>query len=243
MSICQFWYAWLNGFSGEKMYTEAAIQFFNLFYTSLPIILLAVYDMDIQRDIVYRFPQLYEIGVKNLYFNASIFWWQIFNAIVDAVLLTFLPFYQLTYFSKHGVDESLWHTGALIFTAVVILANIKAGFLVCQWTFIPTLIIFLSIGSWFLIAIIVSNAPLIDYNWYFLWQEVLSSTTFWLSLICVIGAILVKDLYLILLKIEFNPSKIQIILESDLSSPTIAPKRKSTENKPNNQQSLELVAY
>lgn len=53
------------------MYTEAAIQFYNLFYTSLPIILLGVYDMDIQREVIYRFPQLYEVGVKNLHFNVS----------------------------------------------------------------------------------------------------------------------------------------------------------------------------
>ena len=36
-SISMFWFNFLCAFSGRKIYTEAAIQFYNLFYTSLPI--------------------------------------------------------------------------------------------------------------------------------------------------------------------------------------------------------------
>jgi magnesium-transporting ATPase (P-type) len=53
------------------MFTEGAIQFFNLFYTSLPIIILGVYDTDLAREFVYRNPRLYQAGVKNQYFNVS----------------------------------------------------------------------------------------------------------------------------------------------------------------------------
>ncbi len=101
------------------------------------------------------------------------------NAVSDAVLLTYLPLFQLTTFSLHGVDESLWHSGSLIFTAIVVLANIKVvslpfslpnffqvSFLICQWTFIPVFLILISIGSWFLIALIVSNTIIADSNWY-----------------------------------------------------------------------------
>lgn len=54
------------------MFTEGAIQFFNLFYTSFPIIILGVYDTDLSREYVYRNPRLYECGVKNQLFNVRI---------------------------------------------------------------------------------------------------------------------------------------------------------------------------
>jgi hypothetical protein len=46
-----------------------------------------------------------------------------------------------------------------------------------------------------------------------LWEQVLRNASYWLSLICVVVAVYVKDLYLFLLKIEFNPSEVQILLE------------------------------
>ena len=71
MSIGHFWFAWLNGFSGQKMYTEASIQFYNLIYTSLPILLIGIYDRDIPMKLVNKYTHLYEAGVKNQHFNVG----------------------------------------------------------------------------------------------------------------------------------------------------------------------------
>ena len=65
MSIAQFWFAWLNGFSGQKIYTEAGIQLYNLMFTSIPILLHGIYDMDVHRAAAYKFPELYSAGIKN----------------------------------------------------------------------------------------------------------------------------------------------------------------------------------
>jgi phospholipid-transporting ATPase len=85
MSSSNFWFAWLNGFSGitflllkffrltqklgTKMFTEGAIQFYNLFYTAVPIVLYGVYDTDIPSSILYKFPQLYQPGINGEKFN------------------------------------------------------------------------------------------------------------------------------------------------------------------------------
>lgn len=248
----------LNSFpySGQKMFTEGAIQFFNLFYTSLPIVILGVYDTDLAREYVYRNPRLYECGAKNQLFNVrnphssvsltfwylqrKIFWWQIFNAIWDSVILTYLPIFQMTNFSRHGIDESIWHTGSLIFTAVVVLANMKVlvrfssnsqlcnrlgissanGRSSIYWSssspffhgsswlsLFPMHFSLIPIG---LMLVIFHPSPSHSFQ---LWEQVLSHSSFWLSLICVVIAVYLKDLYLFLLKIEFNPSDVQILLE------------------------------
>lgn len=53
MSLCQFWFAFFNGFSGQKYYTEAGIQLFNVMFTSIPILLLGAYDMDVSYAVRY----------------------------------------------------------------------------------------------------------------------------------------------------------------------------------------------
>ncbi len=71
MSMTMFWFNFFCFFSGEKMYTEGAIQLFNLFYTSIPILLYATYDKDVAVADAIQFPQLYTAGINNAYFNVS----------------------------------------------------------------------------------------------------------------------------------------------------------------------------
>lgn len=78
MSLGQFWLNFYDGFSGQKYYTEGGIQLFNLVFTSLPILLMAIYDMDVSPAAVYKEPRLYQSGVNNDSFNVrychSRFW-------------------------------------------------------------------------------------------------------------------------------------------------------------------------
>lgn len=71
MSIAQFWFNFSCAFSGQKYYTEGAIQLYNLAYTSIPILLMAIYDMDVSPRAAHKFPQLYQAGVTDEYFNVS----------------------------------------------------------------------------------------------------------------------------------------------------------------------------
>ncbi|KAJ1378968.1 hypothetical protein B484DRAFT_342319, partial [Ochromonadaceae sp. CCMP2298] len=67
MSLTLFWFNFFCGFSGRKLYTEVAIQFFNLFYTSIPILLCSTYDKDIAPTDALKFPQLYTPGARSVY--------------------------------------------------------------------------------------------------------------------------------------------------------------------------------
>ena len=71
MSLGQFWLNFHSGFSGQKYYYEIGIQLYNVFFTSLPILALAVLDRDVSAASVFRYPQLYQDSVKSLSFNVS----------------------------------------------------------------------------------------------------------------------------------------------------------------------------
>jgi phospholipid-transporting ATPase len=96
MSMAQFWFNFNNAWSGQKYYTEGAIQLFNLAYTALPIILLAIYDMDISPETVLKYPQLYKACINNEYFNTKVFWCTILEALFESVILSIPPLYYLS---------------------------------------------------------------------------------------------------------------------------------------------------
>jgi phospholipid-transporting ATPase len=73
MSMGQFWFNFNNGFSGQKYYTEVAIQLFNLIYSAFPILLLGIYDKDLDPEYLYKYPQLYKAVVQYEFFNVSYF--------------------------------------------------------------------------------------------------------------------------------------------------------------------------
>jgi len=214
MSICHFWFSWMNGFSGQKIYTEGSIQFYNLLYTSLPILLVGIYDMDVPKSLVYRFPQLYQSGIDNEYFNVSLFWFQLCNAVVDSVIISYLSVFMLVHFSELGMLETFWESGALTYTVIIVLANVKVSFLTAQWNIVHVCILLLSVGLWFGTASFISNYVILDRNWFKIWPRLLDTSNFWLALICICGVVIIKDVYIMLLKLEFDPSKAQVMLES-----------------------------
>ena len=69
MSMTMFWFNFFCFFSGEKMYTEGAIQMFNFLYTNLPLLLMGVYDTDILPSSAHKYPQIYLSGINDEYFK------------------------------------------------------------------------------------------------------------------------------------------------------------------------------
>jgi len=126
MSLAQFWFAFFNGFSGQKYYTEGGIQMFNVMFTSIPILLLGAYDIDLLFETVTKYPAIYQDCVNNTYFTTRRFWFWLFQGALESLLCAMLPLLLLENFGhKFGALDSFWEAGAVCFTAVVIVSNVK----------------------------------------------------------------------------------------------------------------------
>ena len=108
------------------MFNEGSIQFYNLYYTAIPIVLYGVYDTDLPSRILYKFPQLYQAGIDSKKFNSFVFWLWILQAMFEAVLVVYIPIVAMGNSDpQSGAYETYWQAGCLTFTAVVIIANEK----------------------------------------------------------------------------------------------------------------------
>lgn len=138
MSIAQFWFNFNCAFSGQKYYTEGAIQLFNLAYTSFPILLLSIYDMDISPEDAHLYPQTYLTGINNEYFQTPLFWSWIFSAMLESTILSVLPLYTLSNSDPfHGTMETFFEAGTTCLTAIVIIVNFKVQLRRCIQPFYP----------------------------------------------------------------------------------------------------------
>lgn len=54
----QFWYGFYNGLTAVSLYDPIMYQCYNLFYTSLPIIIFAIFDSEFSGDYLLQSIQL-----------------------------------------------------------------------------------------------------------------------------------------------------------------------------------------
>lgn len=65
-------YIIVNGFSGQKFYTEGGIQLYNIVFTLGPILFLGCFDQDVTLADSEKFPELYVLGINDVFFNTKV---------------------------------------------------------------------------------------------------------------------------------------------------------------------------
>ena len=129
--MTQFWYSAVTGFSGQKFFVELGTQSYNLFFTGLPVMLLMLYDRDVDQDLIYRVPQLYKAGQGGQFLHKWVFFTWFVAALSESLAV---------YFVSQGAVGSRWTVfvlGTLCFTGVLLMVNLRivAEMWLHHWTF------------------------------------------------------------------------------------------------------------
>uniref|UniRef100_A0A183BHR8 P-type phospholipid transporter n=1 Tax=Globodera pallida TaxID=36090 RepID=A0A183BHR8_GLOPA len=101
-TLPHFWYAFFCGFSAQTVYDPVLISMYNLCFTALPVLAMAIFDQDVDEQCSTRFPRLYIPGQFNLFFNMRIFIYSIIHGMISSLVLFFVPFGA--FFRAVGVD-------------------------------------------------------------------------------------------------------------------------------------------
>ena len=57
----------------QPVYGDYFIAMYNIFYTSQPVVMMAVLDQDVNADMAITYNKLYEPGIRNMFFNRTKF--------------------------------------------------------------------------------------------------------------------------------------------------------------------------
>lgn len=79
-------------FSPQTVFDPMFISVYNLFYTSLPVLSIGVFDQDCNDDHSLRYPKLYAPGHLNLLFNKKEFLKSALHGFVTSCVLFIVPY-------------------------------------------------------------------------------------------------------------------------------------------------------
>ncbi|XP_044762025.1 probable phospholipid-transporting ATPase IM isoform X2 [Coccinella septempunctata] len=151
-TLCHLWYAFFCGFSAQTVFDPMYISVYNLFYTSLPVLAVGIFDQDVNDKNSILYPQLYRPGHLNLFFNKMEFFWSALQGCYVSIVLFFIPFG--TYYdavSPSGQGLSDYMLLCSVMAAILVIVNTAQIALdTSYWTTVNHIMIWGSLTFFFL---------------------------------------------------------------------------------------------
>ncbi|XP_072162375.1 phospholipid-transporting ATPase VD isoform X2 [Bemisia tabaci] len=209
-----FWFQLYCGFSGTVMIDQMYLMLYNLFFTSLPPLILGVYDQDVSEDLLMSKPSLYSKGRLGLVYQSHSFW----LTVIDSVYQSLVIFYVGVY-AYHDTEIGLWEFGLTIITSCMFAMLIQCCLETRSWTIIHGLSLTVSLSSFYAFCLVYNIVCLqcigIPTNNVWVLRNTIATAEYWLIvLLSSILALLPRFLLLGLQTCLFPDDITNAVLES-----------------------------
>jgi phospholipid-transporting ATPase len=186
----QFWFGIISYYSGQTLYDAWIYQLFNIVFASIPIIWFGIFDKEIKYSELYRKPEYYHQGVVNKLFHSARFWKWMLYGILQAYLVYYIIFNCNNTFDPEGNQNDLFTIGSIVYSAVVLIVNIRIFVSTCSHSIFSVTILILSILSYYITVAIMSPFYKFDN---FNHIKMINNTNFYLSTLLVIVLTIMID--------------------------------------------------
>ncbi|KAF2222598.1 putative phospholipid-transporting ATPase [Elsinoe ampelina] len=150
--MTQFWYSFQNFFSGQVIYESWTLSFYNVMFTALPPFVLGIFDQYVSARLLDRYPQLYQLSQKGVFFKMHSFISWVTNGFYHSLILYFVG--QVIYLwdlpQANGTVAGHWVWGTSLYTAALVTTLGKAALITNIWTKYTILAIPGSLLIWFI---------------------------------------------------------------------------------------------
>jgi len=113
-----------NGYTGTSLYEPWSLAMFNTLFTSLPVLIMGIFEKDLAASTLLAVPELYTKGQKNGAFNIWIYCGWMIMAGAESIIVYFCML-GLFYNVRGTMDSSLFAMGDLTFISIVIIISVK----------------------------------------------------------------------------------------------------------------------
>uniref|UniRef100_A0A0N7ZAC6 Phospholipid-transporting ATPase n=1 Tax=Scylla olivacea TaxID=85551 RepID=A0A0N7ZAC6_SCYOL len=135
-TLCHFWFAFFVAFSAQTLFDPMFISVYNLFYTSMPVLALGIFEQDVSAKCSLAFPKLYTPGLKNALFNKREFFRSAVHGFVTSCILFFIPFgayyNAMDTEGRSMADQQTF--GSVVATILVIVVTMQICLDTSYWT-------------------------------------------------------------------------------------------------------------
>ncbi|EGV60643.1 drs2 neo1 protein [Yamadazyma tenuis] len=208
-------------FSGSSVYESWSLSMFNTLFTSLPVLVIGIFDKDLQPATLLAVPELYSKGRLYKGFNLKIFVTWMILAASQSVGISFLSWYIWGFNALK--DNSTLPLGTLLFASLVIIINAKCEFTEMQnksWVSFAAFIISVGgYGVWNVVIMMLyrSSSHSIFYADYGL-LEFGQDVSWWASLLVISVIPIYLDVIIKVFKFIIKPNDDEIFraIEKDI---------------------------
>ncbi len=113
-----------NGYTGTSLFESTSLTVFNTLFTSLAVILVGIFEQDLNASTLLAVPELYSCGQRNEAFNIKKYIAWMFMAACESMIIYFVMF-SLLGTAVFNENDNLLSIGTLCFSAAIIFINIK----------------------------------------------------------------------------------------------------------------------
>ncbi|XP_049594131.1 phospholipid-transporting ATPase IC [Syngnathus scovelli] len=150
-TLVHFWYSFFSGYSAQVAYEDWFITLYNLFYSSLPVLLVGLLDQDVNDRLSLKFPKLYQPGQQGTLFNYKNFFISLFHGIFVSLIIFFIPYGAfLQTMGQDGEAPSDYQSFAVVTaSSLIFTVNLQISLDTSYWTFVNCFAVLGSIAIYF----------------------------------------------------------------------------------------------
>ncbi|KAH3901883.1 aminophospholipid-translocating P4-type ATPase DNF1 SCDLUD_001667 [Saccharomycodes ludwigii] len=124
-TLALFWYGIYDNFDGSYLFEYTYLTFYNLAFTSLPIIFLGILDQDVSDVVSVLVPQLFRCGILRSEWTISKFWGYMLDGVYQSIICFFFPYllyYRTGFVSGNGLDLQQRYWVGIAVTAISVIS-------------------------------------------------------------------------------------------------------------------------
>ncbi|KOC66842.1 putative phospholipid-transporting ATPase VD [Habropoda laboriosa] len=175
------------GFTGSVMMDQIYLMLYNLIFTSVPPLVLGVYDRVASPAVLMSMPHLYKRGRLGLIYQPHSFWITIADALYQSIVIFFV---NEGVYNDSTID--IWEFGTTVMTCCIVVMLTHVAIEIKSWTVIHVLAVMGSLGVFFGFCLIynivcVNCMGLLCSYW--VMEMAIMRYTYWLTVIltCVLA--------------------------------------------------------
>lgn len=191
LTLCEMYWATLSAFTGQPLLDPWMGGLYNLFLTSLPPIVIGIFDQELAADYALAFPEIYAKGQRNTAYNFRVFLSWVLSAVWQSAVIFFIVYWGFgDRPSGNGQMYGMWAFGTVVFSVVILNSHVVLLTFQSSWNRLTGFLFIVSFFAWFIIGPIFSYRKLsldgkLSPPLYAVVHRVFAEPRFWLvNLLC-----------------------------------------------------------
>lgn len=146
--LTQAMYQAYCGYTGTSLHEQWALSMFNTLFTSLPVLVIGIFDKDLSSTTLLAVPELYTKGQKNGAFSFKLYFGWMFIALSQALICFFIPLYL---FARGDISNvGIFAFGNLVYTCCIFVICVKLEYIEMRnWTWITVGTSLVTLSGWY----------------------------------------------------------------------------------------------